>query len=67
MPAENESKDRRQPRPFIGMHFRCCHVYARLYLNADHSAFTGACPRCGSPVRIPTRPGGSRSRFWSAG
>ena len=54
-------------RPFIGITFECCRVYRRVYLTADKSAFAGSCPKCGTPVRIRTGPGGSKSRFWSVG
>ncbi len=53
-------------RPYIGMHFKCCHVYARIYLNREGTAFSGRCPKCGTPVLIKAKSGGSRSRFWTA-
>jgi PHP family Zn ribbon phosphoesterase len=56
----------RTPRPFIGMLFKCCQVYTRIYLNKAGSAYDGRCPRCGKSIRIEARPGGSASRFWSA-
>ncbi len=52
-------------RPFIHMHFKCCNVYARVYLNHDGTAFAGHCPRCAAPIRIPTGPHGSDAIFWS--
>ena len=54
-------------RPFIGVLFKCCHVYGRAYLNLKNSAFTANCPRCLSPVRIGVSSKGSKSRFFSAG
>jgi hypothetical protein len=53
-------------RRFIGVLFRCCHVYARIYLNAGKTAFVGHCPRCGGRLAIRVAPGGSRARFWTA-
>jgi hypothetical protein len=57
----------RAPRPYIGMHFKCCHVYIRIYLNRDGTAFVGACPKCGARAVVKAGKGGSPSRFWSAG
>lgn len=53
-------------RPFVGILFKCCRVYARVYLNADGQTYEGACPRCGKRAVLKVGPGGSRSRFWSA-
>ena len=55
------------PRPFIGIMFRCCHVYTRIYLNKAGTAYAGHCPKCGAPVTIRVGPGGSSSRMWEAG
>ena len=54
-------------RPYIGMLFRCCHIYLRIYLNRDATAYVGHCPKCAAPVTLPVSPHGSRARFWSAG
>mgnify|MGYP006290913605 CR=1 FL=1 len=60
------STPKREPRPYIGMYFKCCNVYRRVYLNAQGTAFVGHCPRCGARTEIRVGPGGSSSRFWSA-
>ena len=57
----------RKPRPYIGVHFKCCHVYTRIYLNRQGNAFEGHCPKCGARARVRARPGASKSRFWTAG
>ncbi|MBK8915288.1 MAG: hypothetical protein IPM64_11950 [Phycisphaerales bacterium] len=54
------------PRPFLGILFSCCGVYARVYRNMHQSAYVGACPRCGSVVRVGIAPGGTSSRFFIA-
>ena len=57
-----------KPRPFLGIHLKCCNVYVRAYCNAAGDAFTTFCPRCTVPVRIPiaTDGTGSRSQFFEA-
>ena len=60
-----QEKDR-AARPYIGMHFKCCNVYRRVYLNAEGTAFHGHCPKCARPAKVKAAPGGGKSRFWSA-
>jgi hypothetical protein len=55
-------------KPFIGVTFKCCNVYSRIYLNQDGTAYEGVCPRCYKKrvvVRI-VREGGTDSRFFEA-
>lgn len=61
----NEKKDARG-RPYVGMRFKCCNAYARIYLDRFGKAFRGYCPKCGRPVNIAVRSGGSKSKFWTA-
>ena len=53
-------------RPFIGVHFKCCKVYSRIYLNHKGDAFVGWCPKCAAKVMIKVAKGGSKSRFYTA-
>lgn len=57
----------RRPRPYIGMLFRCCHIYLRVYLNRTGDAYVGHCPRCAAPIAVKVSPLGSNARFFSAG
>lgn len=53
-------------RRFLSVWFRCCHVYGRMYRNADETAFQGRCPRCGAPVRALIGYGGTNRRSFTA-
>jgi hypothetical protein len=76
MPGENLdlSSDARPPaeprgkvdRRFLGVHFACCDVYNRIYLNSDGTAYQGYCPRCSKRITVHIGPGGSDSRFFTA-
>lgn len=53
-------------RKFLGVHFVCCDVYARIYVNRDNTAYEGYCPRCFKPVKMKIGPGGTNCRFFEA-
>jgi hypothetical protein len=54
-------------RRFVGIHFTCCDVYTRIYVNRDQSAYDGNCPKCAKRVRLRIGPGGTDARFFTAG
>jgi hypothetical protein len=56
----------RTKRPFIGIHFKCCNVYQRIYLNKAGTAFVGWCPKCSVKAEVKVAPGGSKSRFYTS-
>jgi hypothetical protein len=59
--------EQRRKRPFIGMHFKCCNIYARVYVNRPGTAFVGWCPRCAKKVEVKISPQGTDERFFTAG
>lgn len=75
LPAnERRSRDSRRDygqsdkatRPFVGVQFECCSIYARVYKNAAGTAYVGNCPRCAKKIELKIGPGGSSSRFFTA-
>ena len=55
-------------KDFIGVTFKCCNVYSRIYLNKQGTAYEGTCPRCYKKrvvVKIVEN-GGTESRFFEA-
>ncbi|SMP66056.1 hypothetical protein SAMN06265222_109180 [Neorhodopirellula lusitana] len=66
-PAPRQPENTRAPRPFIGIQFKCCSTYGRIYRNHEANAYAGNCPRCGKRVNVPIRHGGGSARFFSAG
>ncbi len=53
-------------RPWLGIHFECCGVYARVYRKPEDKMYRGQCPRCLRRVRIHVGPHGTGSRFFRA-
>ena len=53
-------------RKWLGVHFRCCNTYGRLYRDAAGSQYTGRCPRCAVEVQVPIGEGGTDRRFFEA-
>ncbi len=53
-------------RRFLSVWYRCCHVYGRMYRNAEETAYLGRCPGCGAPVRALIGPDGTTGRMFRA-
>lgn len=54
-------------RRFVGVHFVCCDVYTRVYINRDETAYEGNCPKCAKRVTLRIGAGGTNSRFFTSG
>jgi hypothetical protein len=65
--GDASQSDKRSGRRFVGVHFQCCDVYTRVYINRDQTAYEGRCPKCAKPVRLVIGPGGTDARFFTAG
>jgi hypothetical protein len=65
-PRKHAAEGRREGRRFVGIHFICCDVYTRIYVNADSTAYEGNCPKCAKRVRLRIGPGGTNARFFTA-
>lgn len=55
-----------EARPWLGVYFRCCHVYSRMYRQPGSSRYLGNCPRCGAEVRATVGEGGTSQRMFFA-
>lgn len=66
-PTQPPGPDERAPtRRWLGVWFRCCHSYGRIYREPTGSRYRGACPRCGAEVFARIGPGGTNRRFFEA-
>jgi len=61
-----KEEQKRKPRPSVGIFFKCCRVYSRIYLNRKGDAFVGWCPKCAAKVEMKVSPTGSTERFFIA-
>lgn len=56
----------REKRDFVGIHFKCCNVYARVYKAKEGDRYVGFCPKCGKKVRLLVGSDGVDDRFFTA-
>lgn len=53
-------------RAYLGVSFKCCSVYSRIYKNKEGTAYVGRCPRCMRLVRVAIGEEGTNNRFFDA-
>ncbi|MGI9467573.1 MAG: hypothetical protein ACR2OA_10670 [Rubripirellula sp.] len=63
-PMGDSSSD--QKVPFLGIHFKCCKTYGRIYRSPLRLVYEGHCPKCRGLLTVPIGPGGLDSRFLTA-
>lgn len=54
-------------RPYIGVLFECCDVYARVYRRPDRMVYQARCPKCLRMVRVRVAADGVNARLFRAG
>jgi hypothetical protein len=64
LPKSDAADARPSARPFIGVHFKCCGVYQRIYRSTDGERYEGRCPRCARQVRFRVGQGGTDDRYF---
>jgi len=64
--AAGEADDASQTRPYLGILFECCGLYARVYRQPDDTTYRGRCPKCLRMVHVRVGPDGTPARFFRA-
>ena len=64
--TESTSANSLKGRPWVGIYFDCCGVYARVYRTTDGTAYHGRCPRCLRKIKLRVGSGGTDARFFTA-
>lgn len=65
-PEREPASEGLAPRPFVGIQFDCCGVYARVYRQSDAREYVGRCPKCLAVVRLRVGRDGVSTRFFRA-
>lgn len=53
-------------RPWLGVFFKCCHTYGRMYRAIDGVRYSGRCPKCTAEVSAVVGSGGTSQRIFFA-
>lgn len=57
-------QDKTNRKPHLGIMFKCCNIYSRIYINKMETAFVGWCPKCAKKAQINISEDGSDSKFF---
>lgn len=60
-------KEKNTLRQYVGINFKCCKIYNRIYINKQRDAFVGWCPKCARKVTLKISPDGEESQFFEVG
>jgi len=61
-----EKQPKRNLNDFVGVVFKCCKIYSRIYKNSKGSAYVGWCPKCGRRIEFKISKNGTNDRFFEA-
>ena len=62
-PRDGAGAPVQRPR-FVGIHFQCCRVYSRVFVNQQGTAYVGNCPRLWAESDIENRAGRNGCPFF---
>jgi hypothetical protein len=65
-PADDLGHETGHPRPYLGILFECCGVYARVYRQTDAAFYRGRCPKCWRIAHVRVGRDGTPTRFFRA-
>jgi len=64
--GSDDASDGGGVRPYIGVHFECCGVYARIYRRPDQQFYRGRCPKCLRSLTVRVGSDGVSQRIFRA-
>lgn len=64
--TEEQEETTRKKSNFLGIMFKCCNIYGRIYKNKEGTAYVGRCPKCMRTLSIKVGEGGTNQRFFNA-
>lgn len=62
----NDDNPSPSQRPYLGIQFDCCGLYARIYKNKAGTKYVGWCPKCMRKIEVKCGDGGTGQRFFRA-